>query len=633
MKKIKNLRNHIHEKMKSRKSTTVLLWLLVLLFPLYLTLAGNFLSFCSAEAPKELLLTLLTQNTGAFLLGTVLLYLFFGAMVCLCKGVFLASLLTGLIFTILPLIDLFKTNILKEHFLPWDMLLAKNADSFTTFLTSLEIPTAVWIVIACTLLYLLCLFLLRPMLSVSWKKRIIGAPILLVCLYLFAMNPSVRECYNAFGLSPKAPANQTNNYAENGFYTAFVLNFSSLNMGDPDHYDEDYLMQAFAPYQPSADSGKDFQNPDIIIVLSESFWDPTILQNVEFAQDPIPNYRRIAENHPSGKMVSCTFGGGTVRPEFEILTGMTTNMLPSGNVPYQQYVFENIFSLARHFKNQGYDTLGIHTYQKTFYERDRAYPLLGFDDFLGEYDLHAEHHWNSGPYITDETVTEEIIYQLEQPHETGLFLQAITMENHGLYFDKYDPSDWDIDFSSDLLSERNDNVLHNYCKGVSDSDRELGKLYDYVMNREKPTVVLWYGDHLPTLGGDFEPYTTVGNISSATASEWNTEEKYRMFSTPYVIFSNYDTGHTYRAEGESVSPYLLPALLCDFIGAPETTRTNFLLDLYETCPVISPYYELYSDTTDKYTRENYIRLHELLTYDDLMGEHYLTKDMLPAEEP
>ena len=57
-------------------------------------------------------------------------------------------------------------------------------------------------------------------------------------------------------------------------------------------------------------------------------------------------------------MVSCTFGGGTVRPEFEILTGMTTSMLPSGNVPYQQYVFNNIYSYAREFKNQGYDTIG-----------------------------------------------------------------------------------------------------------------------------------------------------------------------------------------------------------------------------------------------------------------------------------
>lgn len=631
MKKIKDLQIKIQTYLQNNKTAATAMWVLVLLYPIYLTLSGNFLSFCSAESPMELLKALLTQNLGAFLLGLVIVYLFFGAMICLCRRIPLAALLTGLFFTIMPLVDLFKTNILKEHFMPWDLLLAKNADSFTTFLTSLEIPPILWAVIACTVVYLVCLLLLRPELPFAWKKRIIGVPILLACLYLFIMNPTVRECYNAFGLSPKAPGDQTKNYTENGFITAFVLNFSSLNMAAPENYNEKYLEQAFAPYQPSADSGKDFQNPDIIVVLSESFWDPTVLNGVTYSDDPIKNYRRIAENHPSGKMVSCTFGGGTVRPEFEILTGMTTNMLPSGNVPYQQYVFDDIFSYARHFKNQGYDTIGIHTYQKTFYERDRAYPLLGFDDFLGEYDLHAEHHWNSGSYITDETVTEEIIYQLEQPHETGLFLQAITMENHGLYFDKYEPFDWDISVSSDVLTERNLNVLHNYCKGVSDSDAELGKLYDYVMNREKPTVVLWYGDHLPTLGGDFEPYTTTGNISSATASEWTTEEKYGMFSTPYVIFSNYDTGHTYRAEGDAVSPYLLTALLCDYIGAPETVRTNFLLDLYETCPVISPYYELYSDTTDKATRDRYIKLHELLTYDDLMGKQYLTKEFLPQD--
>ena len=134
----------------------------------------------------------------------------------------------------------------------------------------------------------------------------------------------------------------------------------------------------------------------------------------------------------------------------------------------------------------------MHTYQRDFYERDRAYPLLGIDTWLGEYDLHAEHHWNSGPYIADETIAEEVIYQLEQPHETGLFMQVITMENHGLYLDKYAPSDWDIKISSDVLSDDELNVLHNYCKGVSDADAALGQIYDYVMNREKPTVVLWY---------------------------------------------------------------------------------------------------------------------------------------------
>ena len=153
-------------------------------------------------------------------------------------------------------------------------------------------------------------------------------------------------------------------------------------------------------------------------------------------------------------------------------------MLPSGNVPYQQYVFNNIYSYAREFKNQGYDTVGIHTYQKEFYERDRAYPLLGFDEMLGEYDLHAEQHFNSGPFLTDESLVEEIMYQLEQPHEKGVFIQGITMENHGLYLNKFDPSEWNIDFTSDALSEEESNLLHNYCKGVSDSDAQLRRLYD-----------------------------------------------------------------------------------------------------------------------------------------------------------
>ena len=488
-----------------------------------------------------------------------------------------------------------------------------------------------WNNIAITVFYLAFIALMRPTLPVAWKKRIIGTPILLVCLYLFTMNPAVRGYYELFGVSPKAPGNQTTNYETNGFITGFVLNFASLNMGAPANYNEKYLANAFEKYQPSAESGQDFQNPDIVVVLSEAYWDPTVLNGVTFSEDPLKNYRRIAAEHPSGKMVSCTFGGGTVRPEFEILTGMTTNMLPSGNVPYQQYVFEDIFSYPRLFKNLGYDTLGVHTYQKEFYERDRAYPLLGLTEMRGEYDLHAEHHWNSGPYITDETIAEEVIWQLQQPHETGLFLHVITMENHSMYLNKYDPSDWDIKVSSDNLSADELNVLHNYCKGASNSDAALGQIYDFVMNREKPTVVLWYGDHLPTLGDDFSPYTTTGNISSTIAQEWTEEEKYTMFSTPYVIFSNYDTGREYRAEGGSVSPYLLPALMCDYIGAPEHSRTNFLLDLYEACPVISPYYGLYSNPEDKMTVNEYIRLHELLTYDDLMGKKYLVKDQLPSK--
>lgn len=142
MKKLREIRTKIDAYIQAHKPAAFIMWLLVLLFPLWLSLSGNAISFLSGEDGAAVLLrTLLTENYGAFLLGMLLIYLFFGAMVCLWKHVPLAALLTGLIFTIMPTVDFLKTEILKEHFLPWDMLLAKNADSFTTFLSALKIPT------------------------------------------------------------------------------------------------------------------------------------------------------------------------------------------------------------------------------------------------------------------------------------------------------------------------------------------------------------------------------------------------------------------------------------------------------------------------------------------------------------
>ena len=119
MKKLREIRTRIDAYIQTHKPAAFIMWLLVLLFPLWLSLSGNAISFLSGEDGAAVLLrTLLTENYGAFLLGMLLIYLFFGAMICLWKHVPPAALLTGLIFTIMPTVDFLKTEILKEHFLP-----------------------------------------------------------------------------------------------------------------------------------------------------------------------------------------------------------------------------------------------------------------------------------------------------------------------------------------------------------------------------------------------------------------------------------------------------------------------------------------------------------------------------------
>ncbi len=324
-------------------------------------------------------------------------------------------------------------------------------------------------------------------------------------------------------------------------------------------------------------------------------------------------------------MISSTFGGGTARPEFEVLTGMTTAPMPAGSFPYQQYMHNDTFSFARYFKNMGYDTIGLHTYDNTFYERNKAYPRMGFDEFRGENQLKTQLWWNSGPYLTDKTLIDEIQYELEQPHPEGAFIFGITMENHSLYKNKFKKDDLTIDVKNDNCSTEEINALKNFSKGLSDSDKALKQLYDYVMSREKETVVLWFGDHLPTLGNNFSPYTTTGAIHSSDTENWTEQEIEYMFSTPYIVFSNYDTEKNYIADKKAVSSYLLMPLLLDYINAPETVQSNVLLDLYQNCPVINSKYNLYKPNTNAEKTKTLTDAIWMITYDQLIGKNFINQ--------
>ncbi|MBR5793418.1 MAG: hypothetical protein IKY28_01980, partial [Anaerotignum sp.] len=192
-----DMQTEIYEYFHSSKKTKIAMWIIVALFPLYLTYACNSIAFGTNKG----MTALLENNAGAFLLGAVVVYLIFGTFACLTRRIPLAAFLTALIFLIMPIIDYFKMALLEVHFFPWDFVFAKNAGSFGTFLTDLKVPDMAWNGIFMTVFYFLFILLMKPEIPVAWKKRIIGTPVLLACLYLFCMNPTVRNGYEMFGIS------------------------------------------------------------------------------------------------------------------------------------------------------------------------------------------------------------------------------------------------------------------------------------------------------------------------------------------------------------------------------------------------------------------------------------------------
>ncbi|MFK4998743.1 hypothetical protein ACI2OX_19850 [Bacillus sp. N9] len=62
-------------------------------------------------------------------------------------------------------------------------------------------------------------------------------------------------------------------------------------------------------YEDEVDESIDnYFNPNVIVVLAEALWDPLLLENVEFAEDPIPYFRSLTERHSSGELLVHIYG-------------------------------------------------------------------------------------------------------------------------------------------------------------------------------------------------------------------------------------------------------------------------------------------------------------------------------------
>ncbi len=285
--------------------------------------------------------------------------------------------------------------------------------------------------------------------------------------------------------------------------------------------------------------------PHVIFLMSESFFDLQRLPGVEFAQDPQANYHRLAEEHTSGRFHSSTYCGGTAYVEMEVLTGICSMLLNEGDnlpaVPPER--FARLPTVSSVLKEEGYDLVYVHSHTPTLYNRREIYTALGFSQvrFLEDFPADVEY---AGGYISDMALTEEIIRLFEERKpEEPLFLYAVSMENHQPYSDEkyHGQDDWGL--SSELLDDTGLAALRAYSVGAGHADAALGALTDYFAAQSEPVMLVFWGDHLPSLTAENGEtvYSRLGFSRGALSGEWEGEELLNMLSTDYLIWSNYET--------------------------------------------------------------------------------------------
>ncbi|WP_158883186.1 LTA synthase family protein [Rhodanobacter sp. L36] len=249
----------------------------------------------------------------------------------------------------------------------------------------------------------------------------------------------------------------------------------------------------------SSDAIADNVRPDIVIIQSESFFDPSILKDIADTKTSLPNLHRAMDQGTGGTMKAPTFGGGTLRTEFEVLTGIPMEAYPEIDFPYLQINKDHIPSLVGVLHDAGYAAYAVHGNDGNFWNRAKAFHAMGFDRFLTAADFPAN-AIHEGWFLSDSAMTDQIIGLLDKA-KSPMVVFAVSIEGHGPYgiVPVGDKARRDSIQAPEKWPAGAVNDYKNYMYHIENADQQLGRLWAYLQTRRRPYVLAFYGDHLPGL--------------------------------------------------------------------------------------------------------------------------------------
>ncbi|MZQ84237.1 sulfatase-like hydrolase/transferase [Paenibacillus sp. 5J-6] len=513
------------------------------------------------------------------------------------------------ILLVMGLISGIKLKILGVPLTPWDIVLAGEASDMVQYVKNIFtfkilLILALFVVASYFLLYRTQLFMKK----VHIKERGIIAVIalgMLAAVYSDLPLPVQKWC----GIKASV-WNQVENTQTNGYALATFLNTKSMFSDKREGYD-DKAVEAIVSNSPKPPikAGDPNVKPNVIVVLSESFWDPTVIKGVEFSQDPVPFFHKLQQTGTSGTMLSPQYGGGTANVEFEVLTGNSMRFLPQGSIAYNQFITNEVDSLASIYARQGYTSTAVSPFYNWYFNSNRIYKDFGFSKYIPIEYFKPNY---SGPYIADSEVAANIIHATDLSDGPD-FVFANTMENHFHYFPGKFPKNT-FDVKGDM-SPSSQGMLETLAQGINASDRMLKELVEYYEKKGEPTIIAFWGDHLPALGDDYATYIDTKYISGKDDPDFLK----KMYSVPLVVWNNFDTE---RKDKLNISPSFLGPYLIELSKQQGSYYTDYLSQLSKKIPVIPPkdYFE------EMHINEQDLKDYETLQYDIMFGDRHAYKD-------
>lgn len=513
----------------------------------------------------DILNILSKSNYLAFILNLIPILMLNLIFLFITNNITITISLVGFLIMLISVINRFKILLRQDPFKPWDIILGTETITVTT---GFNLKTMALCLIG-ILIFIGIIILLNFKIKnkkINFKLRI---PLIIITfISILILNNSIFKNYKIYS-SLHVLGNVYNNVAisnSKGFLYNFIYIFNTNKINKPNTYNKSEVENLVKNLETTKELHKS-DKPHVIVIMLEAFSDISISPHLDFSNynDPLKHFKEIQKESITGKIIVPNVGGGTADTEFDFLTAINTRQFRGVAYSYALVTkpFKNITNI---FNNLGYDNIAIHPGFDWFYNRLNVFRYFGFNKFININNF--DENTFKGYYVSDEANFDTIIETFDnhvKNNSTPFFLFNVTIQNHGPYEDKYLS---DINFDSNLeLDEADINTLSNYFEGVSDQDRELKRLVDYLDAINEPVLLVFFGDHLPALSEN--AYNQL--IPDANAEIGSFESMTRMYKIPFTIWQNANYKNIndlaeFKLDNNIISSFYLGALTLEILG-------------------------------------------------------------------
>jgi Phosphoglycerol transferase and related proteins, alkaline phosphatase superfamily len=431
---------------------------------------------------------------------------------------------------------------------------------------------------------IICLYRKAPKHTHTTQKKIIvsGIAVSLIAFAIFFL----RYQSNSVQALTTNYTNISEAYENYGFVYCFTNSILDTGIGEPEDYSEERVDKIISSL-PEAKEVTD-KKPNIIFIQLESFFDVDELKKLKLSKDAIPNFHRLQKKYSNGLLTVPTVGAGTVNTEFEVLTGMSQRDFGTSEYPYKTVLRNTTAeSICYDLKKLGYQTHCVHNNEGTFYGRNKVFVNLGFDTFTSMEFMNGLED-NPNGWKKDRILTGEIIETLDSTKGPD-FTLGITVQSHGKY------QGFEVENALIQVLKAPDEDLKEayqyYVNQLYEVDQMIGDLVKALEKRKEDTILVLYGDHLPSLDMEKEDL-----------------HDSNLYQTQYVIWDNMGLS---RKEKNIASYQLYPEVL-GRAGIHEGNITRFHQEA-------------------EWKTKSYHEDLKVLEYDMLYGEKYAFKGLEPYQ--